>query len=269
MRPDPAALPEGRLRHPLDLADPDPDTASLTATLAARTAARLRLDRLAGAERRPVGVGAVLAAAAVGGRAEPAAGALLDAVPPPASFWDVLACHGVAGPVLGLHHGQLDPRFAEALLDVSPLTGVLDRPGGRTQAAAEELLIDVLLPDRQGRRTVASVWAEPPASPAQALWRGTMLDRLRLADTAFVLNVYETAMLLHRPGHLARVEDARAALVPPADLDRARPVARWWSALAKLERSRRRLLRERPGLHPDYLAGVRLHWQLTRLEALR
>lgn len=72
MRPDAAALPEGRLRHPLDLADPGPDTASLTATLAARTAARLRLDRLAAAERRPVGVGAVLTAAAVGGRAEPA-----------------------------------------------------------------------------------------------------------------------------------------------------------------------------------------------------
>lgn len=260
------APPEGDLTDPQQLADPPPDVTAAVVRLAVRAAARLRLDQPAARERRPVGAGALLLAAAVGARARAdLAAEAVRAVPPARSLWDVLAHHAVVGPAL--RHCAGAPMLAERLRDASPLTALLDRPNPPGESAAELLLEDVLLEHPQGRRLVTTVYCEAPASPAQALWRGRLLEQLRMTDRELVLDVYEAALLRHSAEHLALVRKARLSLTVPPDLPAARPVARWWAALAGLERSHGRLLRARSGITRQYLEGVRLYRQVERLEA--
>ncbi|MFJ9632391.1 hypothetical protein ACIRU8_32290 [Streptomyces sp. NPDC101175] len=257
--------PEGDLTDPQELADPPPDVSAAVVRLAVRTSARLRLDAPAAREHRPVGAGALLLAAAVGARARSdLAAEVVRAVPAARSLWDVLAHHAVVAPAL---RHCADPVLAGRLRDASPLTALLDRPTPSGESAAELLLEDVLLAHPQGRRLVTTVYCEPPASPAQALWRGRLLDQLRMPERELVLDVYEAALLRHTAEHLALVRDARLSLTVPPDLPAARPVARWWSALAALERSHGRSLKARSGITRAYLEGVRLHRQVERLEA--
>ncbi|OIJ99909.1 hypothetical protein BIV25_08675 [Streptomyces sp. MUSC 14] len=257
--------PEGELTDPQDLAVPPPDVGAAVVGLAVRTAARLRLDALASGERRPVGVGALLLAAAVGGRDRAGLAAeTVRAVPPARSLWDVLAHHAVVAPALP---HVTDPALAGRLRAASPLTGLLDRPDPVGESDAELLLEDRLLTHPQGRRLITTVYCEAPASPAQALWRGRLLDQLRMNERELVIDVYEAALLRHTAAHLALIRRARIGLAAPPDLDAARPVARWWAALARLERSHRHLLRARSGIGKEYLAGVRLYRQVERLEA--
>ncbi|KUN02852.1 hypothetical protein AQI95_25305 [Streptomyces yokosukanensis] len=259
------APPEGELTDPQHLAVPPPDVVTAVVRLAARSAARLRLDALVSGERRPVGAGALLLAAAVGGRAQPhPAAETVRAVPTARSLWDVLAYHAVVAPALP-HIG--DPVLAGRLRAASPLTALLDRPDTVGEAAAELLLEDVLLTHPQGRRLITTVYCEAPASPAQALWRGRLLDQLRMSERELVIDVYEAALLRHTEAHLSLIRRARVGLTVPPDLATARPVAYWWAALARLERSHRRRLRARSGIGTDYLAGVRLYRQVEQLEA--
>jgi hypothetical protein len=265
-RPARPAPPEGDLRELQELADPPPDVADEVVRVAVRGAARLRLDRLAEREHRPVGAGAVLLAAAIGARAQgDLAAEAVRAVPTARSLWDVLAHHAVVAPALP--HCAGAPLLADRLRDASPLTALLDRPNPPGEAAAELLLEDALLTHPQGRRLLTGVYCEAPASPAQALWRGRLLDQLRMQDRDVVLDVYEAALLRHRAAHLLLVQQARLCLTVPPDLPAARPVAQWWAALARLERSHPRLLRARTGITRHYLAGVGLYRQVERLEA--
>ncbi|GGQ21970.1 hypothetical protein GCM10010266_51350 [Streptomyces griseomycini] len=260
-----SAPPEGELTDPQELAAPPPDVTAVLTGLAARTAARLRLDALAAGERRPVGAGALLLAAAVGGRARPhLAAETVRAVPPARSLWDVLTHHAVVTPALP-HIG--DAALAGRLRAASPLTALLDRPDPVGETDAELLLEDVLLTHPQGRRMITTVYCEAPASPAQALWRGRLLDQLRMSERDLVIDVYEAALLRHAQAHLSLVRRARIGLTAPPDLPAARPVAYWWAALARLERSHRQLLRARSGIGKEYLEGVRLYRQVERLEA--
>ncbi|KOV61832.1 hypothetical protein ADK64_25515 [Streptomyces sp. MMG1121] len=257
--------PEGELTDPQQLAVPPADVSAAVVRLAAQSAARLRLDALASGERRPVGAGALLLAAAVGGRAQALLAAeTVRAVPPARSLWDVLAHHAVVAPALA-HIG--DRTLAGRLRAASPLTALLDRPDPVGESDAELLLEDVLLTHHQGRRLITTVYCEAPASPAQALWRGRLLDQLRMSERELVIDVYEAALLRHTAAHLALIRRARVGLTAPPDLAAARPVASWWAALARLERSHRPLLRARSGIGKEYLAGVRLYRQVERLEA--
>ncbi|KKD06695.1 hypothetical protein [Streptomyces sp. WM6386] len=264
---DRSAPPEGDLRDLQDLAAPPPDVTDEVVRVAVYGAARLRLDRLAEQERRPVGAGALLLAAAIGARAqEELAAEAVRAVPAARSLWDVLAHHTVVAPALP--HCASTPLLAERLRDASPLTAVLDRPNPPGESAAELLLEDVLLTHPQGRRLLTSVYCAAPASPGQALWRGRLLDQLRMQDRELVLDVYEAALLRHQAEHLVLIRQARLCLTVPPDLPSARPVAQWWAALARLERSHPRLLRARTGITRQYLAGVSLYRQVERLEAI-
>ncbi|GAA3504968.1 hypothetical protein GCM10019016_120810 [Streptomyces prasinosporus] len=259
------APPEGALTDPQELAAPPPDVTAVLTGLAARTAARLRLDALAAGERRPAGPGALLLAAAVGGRARPRLAAeAVRAAPPARSLWDVLTHHAVVAPALP-HIG--DAVLAGRLRAASPLTALLDRPDPVGETDAELLLEDVLLTHPQGRRMITTVYCEAPASPTQALWRGRLLDQLRMSERDLVIDVYEAALLRHAQAHLSLVRRARVGLTAPPDLPAARPVAYWWAALARLERSHRRLLKARSGIGKEYLEGVRLYRQVERLEA--
>ncbi|MEB8343006.1 hypothetical protein [Streptomyces endophyticus] len=258
--------PEGGLSDLQDLAAPPPDVTDEVIRVAVYSAARLRLDRLAERERRPVGAGALLLAAIIGARsqAELAAEAV-RAVPPARSLWDVLAHHAVVAPALP--HCAGSPLLAERLLDASPLTAALDRPNPTGESAVEILVEDVLLTHPQGRRLFTNVYCAAPDSPAQALWRGGVLNQLRMDERELVLDVYEAGLLRHRAEHLGLIQQARLCLTAPPDLPAARPVAQWWAALARLERSHPQLLKARTGITRQYLAGVGLYRQVERLEA--
>jgi hypothetical protein len=264
---DRSAPPEGDLRDLQDLAAPPSDVTDEVVRVAVYGAARMRLDRLAEQECRPLGAGAVLLAAAIGARGQAdLAAETVRAVPGARSLWDVLAHHAVVAPALP--HCAGAPLLAERLRDASPLTALLDRPNPPGESAAELLLEDTFLTHPQGRRLLTSVWCEAPASPAQALWRGRLLDQLRMQDRELVLDVYEAALLRHQTEHLLLIQQAQLCLTVPPDLPSARPVARWWAALARLERSHPQLLRARTGITRQYLAGVSLYRQVERLEAI-
>lgn len=256
-----APAPEGDLAEAAALARPDGELLSLTGRLAAVTAARLRLAAPCLGDRRPPGLGAIVLAAAVGAhRQGDRAVLLLRAVRPPVSAADLLAHHGlVEAAVTWL------PRLADRLLDLSPLTGVLDRPGPRTSAACEDLL-DRLREDPSGRALLVRRFAAPPDSPRQSLWRGECLAYIRHEDPAFVLDVYEMAFVHHRREHEIRAREAWSYVLGSGPYDAVVPTASWWRALAELESAEPRRIRERPRLTGRSF-GTNLFRRVQRMEA--
>jgi len=234
-------LPWGDLGEATRLADPGPDLLLWAGRLAAVTAARLRLPAPLFGDGRPPGLSAVLVAAAIGAQADSERAALLlRAVQPPARAADLLAHHGLAAAA-----NRLLPGLRDRLLDLSPLTGVLDRPGPRTVAACEDLL-DRLRQGRASRAMVVLRFAAPPDTPEQASWRGECLAYLRHDDPGFVLDVYETALLHHRREHEIRARVAWQQVLGPGPAGDAMPTAMWWRALAELEAAQPHQVRERP-----------------------
>ena len=111
-------------------------------------------------------VTAVLATAIGAYRHGERAALLLRAVPSPVRAADLLAYHGLVAPAV-----TLLPQLGDRLRDLSPLTGVLDRPGPRTVAGCESLL-DRLRADRAARTMIMLRFAAPPDTPEQARWGG-------------------------------------------------------------------------------------------------
>lgn len=225
------AIPEGDLADAVGLAEPGRDALRLVGRLAAITSARLRLSAPLFGDRRPAGIGAVPLAAAVGGlRHGDRARLLLRAVRPAARAADLLAYHGVVAPVVGRF-----PDLGDRLRDVSPLTGVLDRPSTRTVAKCESLL-DRLRADPAARAVLVARFARPPDTPEQARWRGECLAYTRHDDPDFVVEVYESAFLHYAQEHHAMVRTAwRHVLGRGGSAERVLPTATWWRALAELE----------------------------------
>jgi hypothetical protein len=259
-------LPEGDLAAAVRLASPGRDTLRLAGRLAAVTAARLRLPAPLFGDRRPPGLGAVLIAAAIGGHAHAdRSPLLLRAAPAPARAADLLAVHGLVAPAAALL-----PRLRDQLTDASPLTGVLDSPGPRTEATCEDLL-DRLRADRAARSMVMLRFAAPPQTPQQARWRGGALAVIRHEDPRFVLDVYELAMLHHGLEHEIRARVAWRHVLAGDDLALAEPTAHWWRALAELEDAFPRQVRERPQLGGRHVAarqtGTNLYRRVRQLEA--
>ncbi len=254
-----APLPEGGLGDARALGAPGADLLAELGRLACVTAARLRLAPSPLGDERPPGVGAALLAAALGGsRHAEKARLLLRAVPRPRTARDLLAYHGLAGPAAGLL-----PGYADRLRDLSPLTGLLDRPGPRTVTDCEDLL-DRLRGEPYGRALLVRRFAAPPAEPEQALWRGECLAYIRHEDPDFVLDVYETAFLYHRTEHEIR---ARAAWVhlDAGSPRTAVPTATWWRALAELEAADSARVRRRTQL-ADRRFGTNLFRRVRDLE---
>ncbi|RSM42723.1 hypothetical protein DMA12_21120 [Amycolatopsis balhimycina DSM 5908] len=253
-----APLPRGDLTGAAGLADPGRDVTAAAARLAAVTAARLRLPSPPLGDRGPVGPGPVLLAAVIGARTRPReALAVAAAVPRAGSAFDRLARHGVVAPAVARLTGPL----RAAVLDASPLTGLFGTPSRAGEPAAEEEL-ERLLAHADGRTLAAVELAGVPADAAQARWRGDLLDGFRLADRAFVLDVYEKALRFHGAEHRERLAEA---VRDNGEL--AEATAAWWRPLAALERSHRQLLRARPGL-VGYPAGIDFARRRARLAAM-
>lgn len=248
------ALPEGDLAETARLAEPGPDVLRSIGRLAAITAARLRLGGPLLGDRRPPGVGAAVLAAAIGAfREGERARMLLRAVRPPSRAADLLAVHGLVEPALA----RL-PQLGDQLRDASPLTGVLDRPGPRTEASCDTLF-DRLRADEVARPALVLRFAAPPDTPEQARWRGGCLASVRHEDPDFALDVYETAMLHHRREHEIRARVAWRHVLGNGPSEPALPTALWWRALAELEAAMPATVRARTSL-----AGRRFGTNLYR-----
>jgi hypothetical protein len=260
-----------------------------------------------------MGADGLLAGAAVGGRGQAElAERVLEAAATPRGLPELLAMHAVAAPALrtlsrppaapagGLWTHPpgptgavtLSPRLRELLIARSPLTGLFDHPVGASEPGFEgnpacEEALDLLLARPDGRRIVTAVLAAPPASAAQARWRGDLLDASRIRDPRFVLDVYEFALLVHREAHLDLIAAAEQSLrAGPSRAGEGHAVAAYWNAMARIERDHLRRIARTQGTRPvsataavsptdlsrrrhlpgDYLAGVRL---VRRARAIR
>jgi hypothetical protein len=259
-------LPEGDLTAAGRLADPGRELLRSVGQLAAVTAARLRLSGPLLDDTRPAGLAAALVAAAIGGHGDSdRATLLMRAAPVPSRAADLLAVHGLVEPAVA----RL-PLLRDRLVDLSPLTGVLDRPGPKTSATCEDLL-DRLRADPAARAMVTLRFATPPDTPEQAGWRGECLATLRHEDPGFVLDVFELAMLHFDREHEIRARAAWRHVLRGEDLTLVAPTASWWRALAELEDATPRLVRERPHLVGQRATvrrtGTNLFRRVRQLEA--
>lgn len=204
----PGPLPRGGFRLPEELLAPDEELRGALGELAAVTAARLRLGNPPLGDSRAPGLDGLVLAFALGCYHLPElAEDLLATLGEPSSAWEWLIRHGLIAPAL--------PFLPEALADecrlASPLTALFDRPAGERDAAALDAAA------RMRRHPAAGLalrlhLARPSQGPAVRRWRTRLLETLRAegdAGRAFVLDVYEAAMVHHEDEVL---EQSRRAL---------------------------------------------------------
>lgn len=254
--------PSGRLLDVNRLSTPSSALLDAAGALAAVTAARWQLTRPPLGDRRPPGIGGLWLAGVVGGREADGRAALLDHCPTPSGAWDLILRHAICHPAMS----HLDDALAEALRARSPLTGALDRPAAGAEDAALGL-IDRWSAQPDGRRVMIRALAAPTDAAAVLRWRADVLDRVRLtgkAGRAFVYEVYEAAVVLHRADTLARAASAERLLRSPppeaAALEVALALAAWWGPLWALRRSHGGEIKARPALDVEALIdGTRLH----------
>lgn len=257
--------PQGDLRDPLALADPDAALRTALQDLAVIAAARLRLSPPP--EAWTLGMETLLMAAAIGAAATPAyASALLDMVPTAAFMGDWITRHALTAPS-GPHLPQVIYRQLEGQ---SPLTALLQYPGpGRQKAALG--LGNRLLEYQDGRCLLRDTLATPTGDQATRDWRLELMQRWRMSRPNFVLDIYETAVCFHWPAWREQIAAARQVLTNPAPalgdpaLEDALSVARWWQPLAALDQTQPDALSERLYLGYDYRQGIELYWLADRL----
>jgi hypothetical protein len=244
---DPAGPPpEGPVHDAAGLARVDAELTRLIGDLTRITAARLGVGTPPLGDAAPVGLGAALLAAAIGGRARPEqAKGLADAVPRFAGWSDAVARHGAVElwlrqqPAAG-HVGERDS-LDERLLRASPLSAVLHRPTlERLQghSAQQEVgLAEELLSRPRGRRLLTCVLAAPSLESDVLEWRSELLQRLRLAHLDAVVDTYVTARIRHGADWDERLRWAREELYRGNVHPLAVATVRYWAALEAIQQS--------------------------------
>jgi hypothetical protein len=259
--------PGGDLDNAESLVRPSAYARDLLRQLAVRAGAVLGAGRPPFGDDGPIGLGALLLAAAVGAQADAdAAQRLASNVPPlrllpgsddgdaadpgslPLGWADAVVRHGVVGPFMELATPSIG-RLANALLAASPLTAVLLRPPStRGQDDGYEAwlgLVMELIGRPHGSAVLTTALAAPIRDAAVLGWRSTVLNRLAARDTPSALGVYLAARVRHGPewddlvsraGKLAAGSKARVAIL------------RFWAPLALLDREDPALLRAQPFL---------------------
>lgn len=244
--------PTGQLRGTPALARPSRSTRLLLRSLAGSTAARLGAGAPPFGDPERIGLGALLLAAAIGGRAQPLEAVLLAEALPAARLgadesagWaDALARHAVVGPFVEHPAAAVPPPgsatdpsagavpepaphtdpapaepLRETLLRAAPLTAVLHRPpaerltGGGAPGAEVAAAMALLTRPRGGRVLVGALAGCSP-DPLVLTWR-TQLLRI-LATTGdrpdLVADTYLAARVRHGAAWDAALRAARAGL---------------------------------------------------------
>jgi hypothetical protein len=192
-------------------------------------------------DKKPLGVGGALLAAAIGVLHWPeSAQQLLKAVPRAHSSADWIIRHALVArvlPLLAEHSGHAVTHLTADLLLVSPLTALVNVPVA-SQENEMMSLVEQLLEQPASRRWLQLNLAEPTDNQAIRDWRQKILAQLRQTEqdskTSFVLDVYETLMIHHRSVAFDQVGAARRVLRDPIAaasaqrLQEALSIAQWW-----------------------------------------
>ncbi|MCP5420447.1 MAG: hypothetical protein H6970_01255 [Gammaproteobacteria bacterium] len=263
--------PIGDLRDAEQLKKPSGLLRHLLGAFAASNAARLGLRDLPPTQDHQVTLSGAILAAALGALHTPAlARRLLAAVSPAPNPWDWITHHGLLARSLPFV-ADADADLLDDFLSVSPLTAVVHHPAQGRRGEAFACAHD-WLNQSADRNWLQRTLARPSQHPTVLHWRQELLERLRLtgeAEQTFVLNVYETAMIHHRPEYLEQIRHARDVLtttqVKEETLRIALRVAAWWGPLTALEHSHPHELRARRQLGYAYREGISLHRLAQRL----
>jgi FtsH ternary system domain X1 len=251
--------PEGPLWSTRLLAAPQPATLALVCDLAAGTSARLGAGAPPFGDQSPVGAGAVLLAAAAGGRRQLGpARRLAEALPPSrplrtrpdqACWPDLVARHGLVAAVLARWPGlaqapsrqpqgssprapsggdiaaadPADEPLTEVLLRMSPLTTLLHRPARQRLTGGttgdQVEAAAALLERPRGLAVLAAGLAAWPGEADILRWRAELLDRLSRSHQDLLLDTYTMARLRHGTDWDRRLQWARRMLSMPGPPD--------------------------------------------------
>jgi hypothetical protein len=273
--PVPAAgpPPSGPLRDPGSLARPAQETLALLGKLVRDSGARLGAGRPPFGDHGAAGLGAILLAAAAGGRMEfRQAQRLAELIPPPqltssssapGAWLDALARHVVVAPWLTVTGAPTD-----TLLRSSPLTAVLHRPAADDEgmSMAKEIAVAVAMLSRpRGAEVLRGTLSRWAADPVVLGWRTSLLRRLSQGNDAeqrFTADGYVTALVKHGAQWRQRWQEAGRNLAGqgrPDDLMVA--TVAYWAPLADLAGRDPDLIRQRRVLAgaADVLGLVRRH----------
>lgn len=261
--------PAGMLMELEVLRQPPAELWELLQRLTMVQCARLRWTSPPLGDARPITQDVLLLAAAIGGRSnETQARQLVALVERPQGFAELTLRHALAGPALP----YLPQALADEVRHLSPLSALLSYASD-SQESAQLQLCRTLMSHRPGWSTLVQVFAEPSNDTSVLRFRRRLMERLRHDELGqkFVLDVYETAMTLHREAYLAQLETSREQLVSQAELEddqalqRILAVAGWWKPLAMLDRSHRDALRRRRALDRAYLRGIGFYRMACKL----
>lgn len=271
-------VPLGPLWDVAALTSPDRNVSDAATQLARRTSARLGAGNppfgTGGKGIHPrIGPGSIFLAAAAGGRGQANAASLLAQAVPPASrgrtpedWYDLVARHGVAGPVTaalltaggdpgipatpagGISEPQASTggssaeSLPELLIAASPLTAVLYRPplrALRSGTAKSAFSTAIALLDRpRGREVLGAGLARWSPHPDVLAWRALLLTQLRLSHQELLLDVYVTARTRfgeewdQRIAWAARQVTSLTGATDPLAVD----TLSFWGPLAAIER---------------------------------
>jgi hypothetical protein len=233
-------VPLGTLRRSRDLVA-DPGASRRLRDLVRSTAARTGAGAPPLGDPSPLGAGAILLAASVGGRSRPDLAARLAAtLPPPpledapAEGWaDALARHAVVGAVLPAV-GNVPDDLARSWLDGSPLTAALYAPHAEGIHAGMRTAVALARRPR-GPAVLTASFADCHADPKILHWRGEVLLRLAAQHPHEVLDVYLAARTWHGHAWDVRAAEANRALalasrIGTTDAD-ALAVVHYWAGL--------------------------------------
>lgn len=252
-------IPQGDLFDTEKLASPSANLIQALEKLTIITAARLRWSMPPLGDNRPIGRENLIMAAALGTTNPQLVRTMLNAVPPPYCYGDWVVRYGLITPALPF----LKHEIADDCRERSPLTALLNRPTAGQETSTISLALQILKYPT-AKLSLTLHLGQPTRDIEVRDWRTELLERLRLSEQSFVLDVYEAAMIYHQQEAINQVKDAYGVLIDPqaaSDEGRLRDalsVANWWKPLWALERAEVDKLRSRRYLSYAYREGIKL-----------
>ncbi|MBW4635069.1 MAG: hypothetical protein KME30_25160 [Iphinoe sp. HA4291-MV1] len=254
--------PQGDLSGVEKLARPSATLVQALEQLTAVTAARLRWEMPPLGDNRPIAVGNLIIAAALGTAHPQLARTLLKGVPTLSCSGDWVVRYGLVTPALSF----LTEEMADDYRQISPLTAILNRPIAGQETLGVNLALQ-LLKNSTAKLSLTLHLAQPTTDIKVRCWRTELLNRLRLGgqtEQSFVLDVYEAAMIYHQQEVMNQVRAAystisdRQAASDEENLRDALSIANWWKPLWAIERADVNQLRQRRYLSYAYREGIKL-----------
>lgn len=259
----PGVPPQGDLSDLEKLEYPSVQLVQALQQLSVVAASQLRWSMPPLGDGRPIGADNLIIAAALGTANSSLARTLLNAVLAPSCKGDWVVRYGLITPALPF----LKEEIADDCRQKSPLTTVLNRPISGQESQAINIALQ-LLKNSAAKLSLTLHLAKPTGDPKVRDWKTELLERLRLVEKqknqAFVLDVYEAAMIYHQQEIINQVKTAyniisdRQAASNEENLRDALSIANWWKPLWAIERADINQLRQRRYLDYTYREGIKL-----------